>query len=68
MVTVTVTEQQISTMTVTEVVPIVSSIASKPSSHSSSVVIVTGKPVVTPFLAPTPTKRAVAVRGRPARV
>lgn len=66
MVTVTVTEQQISTMTVTEVVPIVSSIASHPSSASSSVVIVTGKPVVTPFLAPT--KRAVTVRGRPVMV
>jgi hypothetical protein len=66
MVTVTVTEQQISTMTVTEVVPIVSSIASHPSSPSSSVVIVTGKPVVTPFLAPT--KRAVTMRGRPVMV
>ncbi|PMD20843.1 hypothetical protein NA56DRAFT_158768 [Hyaloscypha hepaticicola] len=66
MVTVTVTEQQISTQTVTEVVPIVSSIASQPSSPSSSAVIVTGKPVVTPFLAPT--KRAVAVRGRPVMV
>jgi hypothetical protein len=74
MVTVTVTEAAIQTVTVTEMVPIVSaspppstastqiSIATAPSRPSSSAIIATGKPVVTPFLAPT--KRAVAVRGR----
>jgi hypothetical protein len=74
MVTVTVTEAAIQTVTVTKMVPTVSaspppstastqsSIATPPSQPSSSAIIATGKPVVTPFLAPT--KRAVAVRGR----
>jgi hypothetical protein len=78
LVTVTVTERPITTVTVTEMVPIVT--ASKPSttlitsiqtadaipSEPSSVSIVTGKPVVTPFLRSR--KRAVAVRGRPVMV
>jgi hypothetical protein len=63
---VTVTEQSLTTVTVTQMVPIIpASIQNAPAappSKPSSVSIVTGKPVVTPFLPPP--KRAVAVRGR----
>lgn len=66
LVTVTVTEQSLTTVTVTQMVPIIpASIQNAPAappSKPSSVSIVTGKPVVTPFLPPP--KRAVAVRGR----
>jgi hypothetical protein len=65
MVTVTVTEAAIETVTVTELVPIVA--ASQPTSAASiPTSIATGKPVVTPFLAPT--KRAIKVRGRPVKI